>query len=185
MNNLDDAFKVFLENPSFQEALELAKINSEGKIWIIGGYVYKNLTSTLYGIAPYEYDIDFIVEKRKDELPIVPGWDFRVNRYGVKNYIREKNEMSFTELRTAVRVSGTTNPTIEDFLKETPLNIQSIAYDMEKHLIIGEKGIEALKSKIVKVNNLPQAEFYAQRKEKSLKQILQEKAKGLGFEVIF
>lgn len=185
MKILEDAFKVFLENPSFQDALELVKMNSEGKIWVIGGYVYKNLASTLYGITPYEYDIDFIVEKRNKELPVVPGWDFRVNRYGSKNYIREKNEMSFTELGRAIRVSGALNPSIEDFLRETPLNIQSIAYDIEQHSLIGEIGIEALQSKIVKVNNLPQAEFYAHRKQKTLEQILQEKALELGFQAIF
>ncbi len=185
MKSLENSFEIFLKNPSFQEALELVRMNSEGKIWIIGGYVYKNLASALYGTSAYEYDIDFIVEKRNDELLEVPGWNFRTNRYGNKNYIREKNEMSFTELSKAVRVSGALNPTIEDFLKETPLNIQSIAYDIEQHSLIGEIGIEALQSKIVKVNYLPQAEFYTHRKEKTLEQILQEKAQELGFQAIF
>jgi len=183
MKILEDAFKVFLKNPSFQEVLELVKMNSEGKIWVIGGYVYKNIASALYSTSPYEYDIDFIVEKRKDELAAVLGWDLKINRYGSKNYIRKENKMSFTELGKAVRVSGALNPTIDDFLRETPLNIQSIAYDIEQHSLIGEIGIEALQSKIVKVNNLPQAKFYAHRKENTLEQILQEKAQELGFEV--
>ena len=90
--------------------------------------------------------------------------------------------MSFTDIRKAIRVSGLKNPTIEEFIKETPFDVQSIAYDLNENKIIGETGIEALKNKTVKINNKEQAEFYAKRKGRKLDDIIKEKAQELGFD---
>jgi hypothetical protein len=46
-------------------------------------------------------------------------------------------------------------------------------------------GINALQEKIVRVNNLSQAEFYAQRKNKTLEEIVNEKARELDFKAVF
>jgi hypothetical protein len=89
--------------------------------------------------------------------------------------------MSFTDIHKAIRVFEMEKPTIENFIKHTPLTIQSIAYDIYEDKIIGEKGIQALLMKEVDINHTPQAEFYAQRKNKSLEQIILEKIKELNF----
>ena len=39
--DLVEIFQPFLKNEVFQEVLHLVEQNSQGKIWIIGGYVYK------------------------------------------------------------------------------------------------------------------------------------------------
>jgi len=179
---LEEKFKLYLEDPIFLEILELVKQNSKGKIWLMGGFLYRNLVSALYGGEIYNYDIDFIVEQRNEILKEILGWEIQTNNYGVQNYVRKRNKMSFTDIRKAIRVSGLKNPTIEEFIKETPFDVQSIAYDLNENKIIGETGIEALKNKTVKINNKEQAEFYAKRKGRKLDDIIKEKAQELGFD---
>lgn len=177
-------FQPYIKDPIFLEVLSLVKQNSKGKIWVIGGFLYRNLISSLYGSGEiYNYDIDFIVEERSDVLKEISGWRIEINNYGSQNYVRSGNKMSFTDIRKAIRVSGLQNPTIEKFIKETPLNIQSITYDLEENKIIGEKGIEAILTKMIKINNVEQADFYAKRKGKKIEEIIKEKMKELGFVV--
>lgn len=179
---LTEKFAPYLKDQVFLEVLDLVKQNVKGKIWIIGGFLYKNLASILYGGEIYNYDIDFIVEERNDILKEISGWEIQMNNYGSQNYVREDNKMSFTDIRKAIRVSGLENPTIEEFIKETPFNFQSIAYDLDQNKIIGEKGIGALQSRTVKINNKEQADLYAKRKGRKLEEIMKEKAKELNFD---
>ncbi len=181
---LEDKFKPYLLHPTFIEILELVKENSSGKIWIMGGFLYKNLARELYGGDIYDEDIDFVVEQREEKVKEKLGWNIYTNHYGVDNYSRGNTKMSFTDIRKAIRVSGMENPTIEKFIEGTPLNVQSIVYDIEKGVIIGEKGINALKNKIIAVNDKEQVEFYAQKKGKKVEDILLEKAGELGFSVV-
>lgn len=183
MNKLTTRFQLYLRDPVFLEILDLVKQNSKGKIWIIGGFVYKNLTSALNVNKDkvYNYDIDFIVEEKNDPIKEIPGWKIEINNYGSQNYVRDRNKMSFTDIHKAIRISSIQNPTIEKFIEETPLNIQSIAYDLEENKIIGEKGVEALLTKTIKINNKEQAEFYAKKKGKKIIDILEEKMNELGF----
>lgn len=182
---LEEKFKTYLKDPVFLEVLDLVKQNSKGKIWVIGGFLYKNLKNILYGGEIYNGDIDFIVEERNDVLKSVNGWEIQTNNYGSQNYVRDSNKMSFTGIGKAVRVSGLENPTIEKFIEETPLNIQSIAYDLVDNKIVGEKGIGALKNRTVKINNKEQADYYAKRKGRELEEIMKEKAKELEFSYEF
>jgi hypothetical protein len=182
--SLADKFQPFLENLTFKDVLDLVKQNSQGKIWIIGGFLYKNLASALYNIPPYEYDIDFIVEHKNKELKKVDGWEIQTNRYANPNYVNDKCKMSFTDIHKAIRISGFRNPTILDFILDTPLNIQSIAYDISNNSLVGDLGISALKEKVVRINNMAQAEFYAKRKNKTLEEIVSDKAGELGFQMM-
>lgn len=179
---LEEKIKPYLQDPFFIEDLELVRQNSKGKIWLMGGFLYKNLASFLYGGTAYNYDIDFIVEERNDALKEILGWKIETNSYGVQNYIREGHRMSFTDIKKVIRVSGLNNPSIEEIVDGTPLNVQAMAYSLDDQIIIGEKGIAALNSKIVKVNSRNEAEFYAERKGKKLVDIIIEKAKELNFD---
>lgn len=182
IQNLAKEFEPYLKDPMFLEVFDLVNRNSNGKIWLFGGYLYRNLIAALYGRKPYSYDIDFIVEERNEMLENVTGWNIKVNSYGVENYERMTNRTSITDIRKVVRVEGLKNFTIEEVITGTPLNIQSIAYDLQENRIIGQRGIEALRAKLIKVNNIAQAKFYAERKGKELKDIVIEKAEELGFD---
>lgn len=180
MEDLVNKFNPYLQDRVFIEVLDLVKQNSKGKIWIIGGFLYRNLANALYGGETYNYDIDFIVEEKNDNLKEVTGWEIHLNNYGNKNYVREKNRMSFTDMKKIIRVSGIRVMTIFDYLKETPFDIQSIAYDLEENEIIGEKGIQAL-NKTIKINSKEQADFYVKAKNRDLKDVISEKSKELNF----
>lgn len=181
MENLVERFQPYLKDPVFLEVLDLVRQNSKGKIWIVGGYVYRNLIASLYGGEPYNFDIDFIVEERSDHLKEVSGWWIETNNYGSQNYVRNGNKMSLIDIRKVLRVSGRVDPIIEKVIDGTPLNIQSIAYDMAENKIIGEKGIKAISSKIIKINNVEQADFYARRKGKKIEEIIETKIRELNF----
>jgi hypothetical protein len=182
--SLEDAFKPFLNNPTFQEILNLVRQNSKGKIWVIGGFVYRNLVAALYGGEIYDYDIDFIVDEKNEVLKEVLGWRIEFNSYGNPNYVCDSNKMSFTDIHKAIRVLGMPSPTIDDFLKGTPLNVQSIAYDIIENKMIGEIGKAAIARRELAVNDFAQANFYANRKKKKLEEILREKANELGFGLV-
>ena len=181
LDRLAELFRPYLNDSVFRETFSLVKENSKGKIWIVGGFIYRNIAAALYGGPSYNYDIDFIVEEKDEKLNEVEGWRIETNSYQNPNYVREGNKMSFTDIKKVVRVSGTADPAIEAFIAETPLTIQSIAYDIAAAQLIGYGGIAAVLTKTVAVNNLPQAEFYATRKGKSIETVVREKAKELGF----
>ena len=180
-SQLEEKFKPYLENSVFLEILDLVKKNSRGRIWVTGGFVYRNLVAALYGGNTYSYDIDFIVENRNESLKEIPGWSIEINSYGVPNYVRAGNRMSFTDIKKVKRVGPLKKFTIEEVIDGTPFNIQSIAYEFAENRIIGEKGIDTLKTRMIRINNMEQAEFYAKRKGRDLQDIVIEKAKELGF----
>ncbi|HLD05561.1 MAG TPA: hypothetical protein VJG90_07610 [Candidatus Nanoarchaeia archaeon] len=62
MDDLLPLFKRALQdNPTYEEALEIVRKNSTGKIWIIGGFVARNIAYQLYGHPEPNSDFDFIV----------------------------------------------------------------------------------------------------------------------------
>ena len=177
-------FEPYLNHQVFIEVLDLVRQNSKGKIWIMGGFLYRNLAAALYGGGIYDYDIDFLVAERNEILKDVPHWKIELNNYGSQNYVRDGHKMSFTDIRKAIRMSGIRNPTVEQFIQETPFTIQSIAYDLEEKQIVGKIGVEALLKRTVGVNDRNQAEFYAKKKGRPLEEILAEKARELGFRAL-
>lgn len=182
--DLSKIFSECLKYPAFQEILNLVKINSEGKIWVIGGFVYRNIAAKLNGCAPYDHDIDFIVEKKNETLKEVDGWHIENNDYNNPNYVNNRHRTSFTELGKVHRTSGNKVRSINDYVLETPFNVQSIAYDLETGNLIGEKGVRGLIDKTVKINCFGEAKYYAKIKNKPLNQIIQERAQELGFKAI-
>lgn len=85
VGNLEELIKPYLESEIFLEVLELARQNSEGKIWLMGGFLYKNIAAALYGGETYTNDIDLIVEKRNKVLKQVTNWSIETNSYGAAN----------------------------------------------------------------------------------------------------
>jgi hypothetical protein len=73
-------------------------------------------------------------------------------------------------------------PTIETFLSTTPLNVQSIVYDVNNNKLIGEKGIWAIKNKlIIPTENKQIREYVEEKKEMLFLDYLKKYAKELNF----
>jgi len=179
---LTEIFKEVIHNKQAQQAIEIVRRNSQGKIWIIGGFVYKSLARKLYGKPEAQSkDYDFIVEQPNSEIVLPEGWKRKLNHFGNPKFVGDF-QIDFVPLRMVYSILRRKIPaTIDNYLNGTPLNIQSIAYDSEGR-IIGEVGISALERRVVAVNNLDMAKDIAWVFCKSVNDIIRKKAEELGFD---
>ncbi|PIN81013.1 hypothetical protein COV11_02830 [Candidatus Woesearchaeota archaeon CG10_big_fil_rev_8_21_14_0_10_30_7] len=184
MMNLENVFNESVQNNDcFFQALDLVRLNAKGKIWLIGGFLYRSLASKLYDLPSPDCDLDFIVEEPAI-IYLSNGWVGTVNKYGNPKLNRENVSVDYVPLNTVQSIiKRDLSPTIENYLTGTPLTIQSIAYDVKERRIIGEQGIKSLLDRVVAINNVEQALIYSQRKNKSIDLILKEKADSLKFTV--
>jgi len=170
----------------FLEALDIVKRNSSGKIWLIGGFVYRTIASQLYGLSKPEVDLDFVVEYPVSDFDLPDGWKVDKNRFGNPKLISGRKQIDYVPLEKIYSIlQRQIEPTIENYLTGVPLNVQSVAYDINEKRVIGEIGINALLRRVVEVNDLFFAEYAAQKKGKSLREMIQEKADELSFTPIF
>lgn len=140
--------------PEYTEAFQIVRRNSIGKIWLIGGFVFRSLAQTLYGAAPPKKDVDFLVESLRDPLKLPREWSVEENLYG--NPKLRKGDL-------AVDVVPLTNillfrernrkPSIMSYLAIVPLTVQSIAYDTAAEALIGEVGMASILNRTVGVHN--------------------------------
>ena len=130
--------------------------------------------------------MDFVVEKPVYGFDLPPGWRVDKNRFGNSKLVNGKKQIDYVPLENIYSIlQRQIEPTIQNFLTGVPLTIQSIAYDVTENRVIGEIGINALQRKVVEVNDLLFAEYAAEKKNKSLQEMIQEKAEGLKFTPIF
>ncbi len=172
----------------FNEALSIVRQNCQGRIWLIGGFLYKNLASIIYQdkIAKLK-DIDFLVENREryENLALPEGYEASHSRFaGIKIEGRLKIDVIEIEHFWPAAINFV-EPTIENFLFYAPLNIQSIAYDVFEKRIIGDIGIKAIEKRAIKVNNENSADFCSRIMGKTTIEMMLEKAKELQFKAEF
>lgn len=177
-------FNQFLEKDKrYQEALGIVRANSKGGVWLIGGYVFRNLIRELYGRGKPSKDLDFLVEEPVKRFNLPRGWKIEESRFGSPKFIKGDEQIDFIPLGNVVHINFYgLERTIANFLERVPFNIHSIAYDVQRKRVIGRIGKEALKQKIVRVNDLKMAELYAKRYKTTIESLLRKKAKELGFE---
>jgi len=64
------------------------------------------------------------------------------------------------------------------------LTVQSIGFNVFTGEIEGEIGINAIRTRTIGINNQEQARIFAKKKEKSLDELIRERALSLGFSII-
>ncbi len=166
---MPDFTKLFLkavkDNEDFQEAIDIIRRNSQKDSWLIGGFVYRNIASSLYGTEKAKADLDFIIEKSPDKILVPRYWKKRLNKYGNPKLFRNDGlEIDFVPLENVSSILRRhLKPSIENFLTGTPLTIQSIAYDIKNNCTQGNIGIKALLDKTVAVNDFEQMKIYSQQ----------------------
>ena len=181
--------KSLMESPDSREIFDIVKRNSQGRIWIIGGFVYRNIIKDIYGEipTPQEIDIDFLIERssKKRDLYVPEGWDIKITDYGNPYLLRGKTRIDLNYLFSFHSIDvRKLRPRFKYFFTGTPLDIQSIAYDLTDTSVgvTGWRGIDAIKRKSVRINNLEEAKFEASNRGISLEELVTQKAKELGFE---
>jgi len=167
----------------YDQASIIIQQNGVGNMWLIGGYVYRNIVWQLYGQdIPVEADLDFIVEDRKKVIILPYQCLHRRNSYGNPKFFFEDLSIDFVPLNTIPYFKQENlEPSIENFLDATPLTIQSIAYDINAERLIGDVGINAILTRTVDVHNEKQLEDYARRKRIDKDEIIRRKMESLGF----
>ncbi len=184
MDYTQSFLKVANTYPEFKEALEIIKANSDGKAWLIGGFVCRSIIQDLYGIPmSKDVDLDFIIENPK-EIKLPEGWEIRKNSYGNPKLVGPSYEIDYVPLNTIHSIlRRNLEPTMENFLSGTPLNVQSIAFDITDNKVIGDIGIKAIQDKVISVNNFEQAKHRAEKKEVSVQDLISDIAKQFGFKM--
>jgi hypothetical protein len=187
-----DFTKIFLDgmsdSPEFVEALSIVKSNSFENVWLIGGSVYRTIASQLYGIPRPAVDFDFIIEKPISiyDFNLSQGWTVSANRFGNPKLIGPTQNIDFVPLENIYSIKQRNlGPSIDAYLTGVPLNIQSIAFDVRKSIILGDIGIRALTQKIVEVNNVHYAKYASMKKGTSLIEYISKYARELDFTPIY
>ena len=128
-------------NKDYLEALEIVQSNSKGEIWLIGGIISRSIIKSIYGYLPLKHDLDFLVEGLNEKLVIPPSWKLAKNWFNNPKLIKGETEIDIVPLKTAVYIDeNKLKPTIKNFLAGTPIDIQSLAFDIRERKLIGSLG---------------------------------------------
>ncbi len=171
--------------PEFKEAVEIIKKNSEGGIWLMGGFVFRSIVENIYGVPMSKNaDLDFIVENPK-EIKVPDDWVIKKNDYGNPKLVGPSFYIDCIPLKNVHSIiRRKLEPTIENFLSGTPLNIQSIIFDVIKNKVMGDIGIKSIQERIVSVNDPIQAEYRAGKKGVTVSDLVRNLADELGFKAV-
>ncbi len=144
----------------YQEILGIVRQNSKGRIWLIGGWVYRTLAHNLYDCESPIKDFDFIVEKIKIPLQFLRGWQETKTNFGSPRLKKDNVCIDIVPLNNIYFIKNQSlEPNIENFLNGTPLTIQSIAFDVTDQILIGNIGIKSILNKTVGVNNQKEYDY--------------------------
>lgn len=169
----------------YYESLSIARMNTQGKIWVVGGFVYRTLAARLYGTPLAIKDMDFLAERLADSMVVPVGWTRSASTFGSPKFFRGGlfvDILPFDEIRIPMQMPGP--PTIEEYLACVTLTVQAIAYDICEQRVIGDIGMQALRTKTVAYNMPKVNKEYFAKKGYTRESYIREKADGLGFRVI-
>lgn len=169
---------------SFDEVISIVKSNSKGKIYLIGGSVSRTLASKLYGSKIKSNDFDFIVDILNSNMIVPDGWNVTYKKFGNPTFKKGDVEIDvFPFSDYAYIKNNSLEPNISNFLDGVPFSIQSLAFDIDDELILGEEGIKALKERKFKVHNVISAKEVAKKKKMTINQRMNLKANSMDFDV--
>ena len=175
--------RMYLEqNPRYIQASRLARSNSRGGMWMIGGSVFRTLAYLMYGTPmPKKVDFDFVVNSMPLQFTC-PGWEFKINSYGNPKFTFGDESIDLVQLdRTSSVKRRKVLPTIENFLDGAPFTIQKIALNCLDWRLVDRGGVEALLNQEVKVNDLDEALTVSAKKCRPIPEIMIQLATELQF----
>lgn len=183
-------------NKNFQEAFSIARENSgKGNMWVIGGLVYRNIVNGLYGKRGDEvYDFDFIVENPVsfEQIKLPDVWEIIRTGLGEPRFVNGQKQIDLVALDNSINPPElkdlpkmNTEEKLESYFRHVPLNIQALAYDVEKKKVVGNVGIQAINDKKIQVNNLDECISFCKRRKISIREFINRKINASGFEAVF
>lgn len=172
-----------------QPLSEIEKLleNYSGGVWIIGGFVVKAAIDKLYGSYAGATDLDIMLNESYDPnlLPTLEGWKRDKTSFGNLRLIKDQMQIDVWSLKNSNRLkTRKLEFTVENYLKTVPFTIQSIAYEYYSGIVVGDIGIEAIRTKTIAVNDISEADYYPKRKNIPIDDIIKNKAERLGFRIL-
>ena len=178
--------RMYLEqDPDYHRAARLAKDNSRGGLWLIGGSVFRTLAYFMYGTPmKQKIDHDFMVDSMPESFTH-PGWTFTQNRYGNPKFVYKDSVVDLVPIsRASSVVRRKVEPTIENFLDGAPFTIQKIALNCLDWRLVDRGGIAALMKQEVRVNDPAEADLLSQKKGRPIFEIMLQLAVELQFKIV-
>lgn len=171
---------------NYQEAKKLVEVASSGRVWLIGGYLFRNLVNLIDGndmLIDFS-DIDFLAESLKDYFDVPSKWKVEKNSWGNLRFTTGGRQVDLVAMKNLHPFQDRPDmPKIEEFLGQTPFTVQSIALDIPNNRFIVGAAFKAIEERVVEVNNPREAEVLARYSRLSVACLLREKAISLGFNV--
>ncbi|MCK4650053.1 NUDIX domain-containing protein [Candidatus Pacearchaeota archaeon] len=177
--------KKLREIQEYKEIISLVKENSEGNIYIIGGAVSRTLARELYGGSQETNDFDFVVDKLNEKITASEGWEVSYQKFGNPTFKKGNVEVDIFPISEHEYIAKKKlKPTIENMLEGVPFTIQALAFNIKNNELIGKEGIEALRNRKFKVNNIESAKNVSKRKGVTINERMQHKAETMDFGII-
>jgi hypothetical protein len=181
----DYTFKFILaahQHTEFSNAVPIVRQNSQGRIWLVGGFVYRSIANKLYDVPMLHVDLDFVVEEPRAVLQLPMGWVEGRNKFDHPRLANGTQSIDIIPLKSIIAGRGRKlEPTIESYFASVPLTIQAIGYDFDRVEVIGDTGKRALETRTVGINDPEQAAISARNKSKSVDDLVRASAAGLNF----
>lgn len=159
------------------------KVCSPSSLWLIGSSVYGNIINRLYGTKKPPKDYDFIFDGNLDYSSIPDYLKTKLNHFGSLKMAGRDYEIDLVPLENVMFiVSKNLKPSIETFLSTTPLNIQSIAYDVIDDELMGEIGIDCIIQRLIFVNDPDSAKDDERIYGRPIEDLMKGKSLEYGFD---
>lgn len=179
---MNSILKKYLDGDSFyKEALSIVRANTDSKIYLAGGYIFRLLAN---GSNAEAKDIDFVIHKLKSDLTLFAGWELAKNTFGQPRFIKGHRKIDPIMLTKHVHIARKDiEPTIENYLLSVPLNIQSIVYDVDEEKLTGDIGLKAIAERKIRLNNYEHAKYSCENFHKiPVNELITRMADSLGFD---
>lgn len=174
------------KSASFHKALFIVKKNSRGRVWLIGGGVFRSLASLLYGIKlPPGTDFDFIVEYGNEFPKLEKGWIMERNRHGNPKFRNGSLSVDVVTLKTVHSIRRRRlHYSIKNYLSGVPMTIQSFAYEIYRKKLVGNVGLDSLMTKTIRINNKAEYQYSSQIKGYRRYDYLRKVARSMKFKAV-
>jgi hypothetical protein len=143
-----------------QNEMHSILLTASSNLYIVGGFLYRNIIHELYGTKSVNFDTDYVADELDtDSLPKswrinadgFPQLSFRCIGWRISAGSQNIDICLFRNHATSVLTGA--EPGIETYLKYVPLSIQSIAYDLENERLLGDVAKESISSRRLWFNN--------------------------------
>ena len=158
----------------------------EGKKYLAGGIVYRTIIAEEYGIPQKEHDTDVIIEQPPAAITLPAGWTLTQNKYGNQKIISEQQNIDIMILSNHHSIMRRKlTPSITHYLTGVPFSIQSLVYDCDEQQLLGNAGIDSILTKTIRINNYEEAFYDAHLRNKTVIELLKEKAESVRFTPVY